>query len=285
MSSRFFGLTGKVAIVTGSTKGMGESIAEQFAASGARVVVTSRNAEECAETAERLNARYGAGNVIAVFQAGELNSKSDQQAIVARAVETFGSITTLVCSPTIQPWFGPSLDIPEEELDRQYVHIFKTRFWITNMCIPHMARAGGGSVVYIGSGSAFEANVERNTYACMRAAEVQMMRNFAAEFGGDNIRFNIISPALIESSGAQSLFADKGTVAGIVQGLPMGRRGTRSEISNAANFLASDASSFTTGAVLPVDGGRNLHVRTSRMTKAFAKEQAARMSDTDTTSS
>jgi len=270
-----FDLTGKVAIVTGSTKGMGLAIAEAFAAHGARVVVTSRNAAECAEVAERLNAEHGRGQRIAASKAGELDSKADQQGLVDAALAAFGSVTTLVCSPSIRPWFGSAIDTPDEEIDRQFLYVFKTRFWITSLCIPHMAKAGGGSVVYIGSGSAFEATAERSVYACMRAAEVTLMRNFAAEFGQNNIRFNIISPGLIDAHGSKALFADRAAVAEITAGVPMRRHGVTSEIANAAAFLASEASSFTTAAVLPVDGGRLTHAVKSRLTNAFAGEQAA----------
>ena len=279
MSADRFDLAAKVAIVTGSTKGMGQTIAEEFVAHGGRVVITSRNAAEALEGASRLNARHGAGSAVAVAQSGDQASLAGQEAVVAKAMTAFGTLTTLVCSPSIQPWFGSSLETPENEIDRQYVLIFKSRFRLTRLCIPHMARAGGGSVIYIGSGSAFEATVERNTYACMRAAEVQMMRNFAAEFGRENIRFNLIAPAMIDSSGANSLFADKAIVADLHAQLPMGRSGTRAEIAATALFLAGDASSFTTGAVLPVDGGRSLHVRATRLRAAFASEQDARMAN------
>jgi NAD(P)-dependent dehydrogenase (short-subunit alcohol dehydrogenase family) len=284
MSNDRFDLSGKVAIVIGATKGMGATIAEQFAASGAKVVVNSRTAADAQEFAATLNDAHGHGEVIAVAKAGDMTSKPDLEAVVEAALDAFGTITTLVLSPSIRPWFGSAVDTPDDEIDMQYLYIFKSRFQVTSLCIPHMARAGGGSVVYIGSGSAFEATSERSVYACMRAAEAQMMRNFAAEFGRNNIRFNFISPGLIDAHGSKSLFADMATVKEITDGMPMRRYGEMSEISNAATFLASDASSFTTGAVLPVDGGRNLHATPSRLTDAFAAEQAGRTDTSDAAS-
>jgi NAD(P)-dependent dehydrogenase (short-subunit alcohol dehydrogenase family) len=189
---------------------------------------------------------------------------------VDTAAEAFGKITSLVYCPSLRPWFGSSIDTPDEEFDNEYLHFFKSKWWITAMCVPHMARAGGGSVVYIGSGSAFEATSERSLTACMRAAEVQMMKNFAAEFGRNNIRFNIISPGLIDAHGSKALFADKQAVAQIVSGMPMRRYGETWEIANCVTFLVSDAASFTTGAVVPVDGGRLLHAAPSRLADAFA---------------
>ena len=264
-----FDLSGKVAIVIGGTKGMGETVCRQFAASGAKVLINSRTQADADTLAAELNAAHGPG--VAIGKAGDMTAKADLAALVDAAVAGFGKVTTLVHSPSLQPWFGSSIDTPDDEFDREFLYFFKSKWWATSLCVPHMARAGGGSVIYIGSGSAFEATSERSLTACMRAAEVQMMKNFAAEFGQNNIRFNIISPGLIDAFGSKPLFADKAAVAQIVAGVPMRRYGETSEISNAVAFLASDASSFTTGAVMPVDGGRLLHAVPSRLGNAFAK--------------
>jgi NAD(P)-dependent dehydrogenase (short-subunit alcohol dehydrogenase family) len=265
-----FDLSDKVAIVVGGTKGMGETISRQFAASGARVLINSRTPDDVEALAAELNAEYGDGHAIAAGKAGDMSVKADLQALVDTAVATFGKVTSLVYCPSLRPWFGSSIETPDDEFDKEYLYFFKSKWWITSMCVPHMAKAGGGSVVYIGSGSCFEATSERSLTSCMRAAEVQMMKNFAAEFGQNNIRFNIISPGLIDAHGSKALFADKAAVAAIVAGMPMRRHGETSEISNVVTFLVSDASSFTTGAVVPVDGGRLLHAVPSRLTNAFA---------------
>jgi 3-oxoacyl-[acyl-carrier protein] reductase len=277
MGESRFDLSGKVAIVIGATKGMGATIAEQFVDSGAQLVVNSRTEAEATALADMLNEQYGNGERIAVARAGDMTDKADLGRVVDTAVDCFGKITTLVLSPTIRPWFGPSVDIPDDEIDIQYLYVFKCRHWITSLCIPHMVRAGGGSVICIGSGSAFEATAERSIYSCMRAAEVQLMKNFAAEYGRNNLRFNIISPGLIDAHGSAALFQDSQAVAQITAGMPMRRHGTTAEISAAVTFLASDASSFVTGAIVPVDGGRNLHAVPSRLGNAFAAEQEARM--------
>ena len=266
-----FDLSDKVAIVVGGTKGMGEATSRQLAASGAKVVINARTAADVDALADELNARHGGGRTVAVGKAGDMSLKADLQVLVDAALESFGKVTSLVYCPSLRPWFGSSIDTPDEEMDKEYLYFFKSKWWITSQCIPHMAKAGGGSVVYIGSGSCFEATSERSLTACMRAAEVQMMRNFAAEFGQNNIRFNIIPPGLIDSHGAQALFADKATVQEITSKLPMRRHGETSEIANMVTFLLSDAASFTTGAVVPVDGGRLLHAVPSRLTNAFAE--------------
>jgi NAD(P)-dependent dehydrogenase (short-subunit alcohol dehydrogenase family) len=143
-------------------------------------------------------------------------------------------------------------------IDEQLLYVLKSRFWLTSLAIPHMIVGGGGSIVYIGSGSVFEATSERSFNTIARAGEWQMMKNFAAEFGPNNIRVNIIAPAMVESSGSQALFASTAGKERIAK-LPLRRGGTTNEVAMAAAFLASEASSFTTGAVLPVDGGRLLH--------------------------
>jgi 3-oxoacyl-[acyl-carrier protein] reductase len=274
MGNDQFDLSGKVAIVVGATKGMGAAIAEQFAASGARVTVNSRSASEADAFAGRLNDRNDRGAPVARAAPGDMTDKAVIKEVVNSTVRTFGKVTTLVLSASIRPWFGPSIAMPDDEIDNHFLSMFKCRFWMTALCIPHMVEAGGGSVIYIGSGSPFEATSERSVASCMRAAEVQMVRNFAAEFGADNVRFNIIAPSLIDAHGSKALFADRATVASIAAGLPMKRSGEVSEIAAAATFLASDASSFTTGAVLPVDGGRLIHAVPNRLGQAFAAEEA-----------
>ena len=273
MGNDHFDLSGKVAIIVGATKGMGAAIAEQFVASGARVTVNSRTAAEAEAFVGRLNDRHGGGEPVARAAPGDMTDKAVIQDVVDSTVANFGKLTTLVLSASIRPWFGPSIAMPDEEIDAHFLHMFKCRFWMSSLCIPHMVAAGEGSVVYIGSGSPFEATSERSVASCMRAAEVQMVKNFAAEFGADNVRFNIIAPSLIDAHGSRALFADRATVALIAAGLPMRRSGDVSEIAAAATFLASDASSFTTGAILPVDGGRLIHAVPNRLGPAFAAEQ------------
>jgi 3-oxoacyl-[acyl-carrier protein] reductase len=177
MSDNQFDLFGKVAIVVGATKGMGAAITEQFAASGARVTVNSRTAAEADAFAGRLNDRYGRGEPVARAAPGDMTDKAAIQAMVDSTVASFGKLTTLVLSASIRPWFGPSIAMPDDEVDTHFLSMFKSRFWMTALCIPHMVEAGGGSVVYIGSGSPFEATSERSVASCMRAAEVQMVKN------------------------------------------------------------------------------------------------------------
>ncbi|MEH6792074.1 SDR family NAD(P)-dependent oxidoreductase [Parasphingorhabdus sp.] len=271
-----FDLSGKVAIIIGGSKGMGLACAELFARSGASVMITSRNQAEAETAADTINEKFGNGETLAVAKSADMVSKDDLRVVVDATLEAFGKITTLVMSPTIRPWFGSAIDTPDAEIDEQFLYIFKSRFWITSMCIPEMAKAGGGSAIWIGSGAVFEATAERSVYSAIRTAEWKMMENFAAEFGKDNIRFNFISPAMIRSSGSQALFRNEEVQRKFSERLPMKRHGEVSEIASVAAFLASESSSFTTGAVIPVDGGRNLHASTSDLTAQFTPEIDAR---------
>ncbi|MCC0057621.1 MAG: SDR family oxidoreductase [Rhodobiaceae bacterium] len=269
MKGTHFDLESKVAIVTGASEGMGRAVSELFAASGARLVIAARTSARIEATAENLNQRFGNGRTIAVPVPGDLGDKAHLRALVETAIERFETLTTVLCSPAIRPWLGPSTETSDDVLDQQLLYVLKSRFWLSTMAIPHMIAAGGGSLIYIGSGSVFEATAERSANSIARAGEWQMMKNFAAEFGKNNLRANIIAPGMVESSGSKALFeSEEG--AKRINGLPMRRGGKVEEIAMAAAFLASDASSFTTGAVLPVDGGRLLHAVDGMLTRAYA---------------
>ncbi|MCA8900516.1 MAG: SDR family oxidoreductase [Hyphomonas sp.] len=270
MSAARFDLTQSVAIVTGATAGMGAAAAEIFARSGARLVITARTLSKLEAKAEYLNNRYGSGGTICVFEAGDLGDKVHLQNLVDIAVNRFGKLTTLLMSPTIAPWIGPSIETPDNVLDEQLLYVLKSRFWLSSMAIPHMIEAGGGSLIYIGSGSVFEATTERSANTIARAGEWQMMKNFAAEYGPQNVRANIIAPGMVQSTGSQALF-DSEQGQDRISRLPLRRGGTTDEIALAAAFLASDASSFTTGMVLPVDGGRLLHTSNNLLSGVFDK--------------
>lgn len=271
MSGAQFDLSNCVAIVTGATQGMGEAVAQLFATSGARLVLSARTADKLENKTAAIN--DSAGKTVAVPVAGDLGDKAHLQALVDTAIAQFGRLTTVLCAPTIKPWLGSSIDTPDAVLDEQLLYVLKSRFWLSSLAIPQMIKAGGGSLVYIGSGSVFEATTERSANSIARAGELQMMKNFAAEFGPQNIRANIVAPAMVESSGSKELF-DSPEGRERISKLPLRRGGTTVEVANAAAFLASDASSFTTGAVLPVDGGRLLHSVDGMLTSAMGKSDS-----------
>lgn len=264
-------LTGKVIIVTGATKGMGRAIAERIAAEGGRVIVTSRNLAECEEVASEICRAHSADSAIAVRC--DVNAKNDLHDLVRQSLDRFGSIDGLVACACAPPWWGPSRETPDEALDHQFLSVFKSKFWLSNLVIDHMVEHGGGSIVFISSGSAFEATSERSVYACMRAAEIQLMRNMAAEFGPSGVRVNAISPGLIRTFSSQAIFEDEARLRQHAAKVPMRRTGEPEEIAAAAVHLLSDDASFTTGSVVPVDGGRLLNAVNNGMAEVLAAEQ------------
>ncbi|MDB5446060.1 MAG: 3-oxoacyl-[acyl-carrier protein] reductase [Phenylobacterium sp.] len=269
-----YDLSGKVAVVTGATKGMGRAIAERFAQSGARVVISSRTAEDVRRVTDELNARYGQDGPVAVGDTCVIEDKADLQKIVDLAVSTFGGLTTLVCNACGMPWLGASEEMRDEEIDFQFLTVFKSKMWLVNAALPALLEAEGAAVVFISSGSAFETTTERNVYACMRAAELHYMRNIAAEYG-PRVRVNAISPGLIETFSAAPLFADEAVRRKIAASVPLNRTGLPEEIASAVAFLASESSAFTTGTVLPVDGGRLLKAKEKVLTQVYKADSPA----------
>ena len=259
MTTAVYELTDKVAIVTGATKGMGLAISEMIAASGGRVVVSSRTLADCQELAEHLNQKYGAGATIAIARACTIENLDEQDSLVDAALEQWGTLTSLVCNASSTPWLGASLDMLDEDVDYQFESVFKSKFRLVRKALPAMLEAGNGSIVFISSGSVHEATIERNVYSCMRAAEIQLIKNLAAEFGPRNIRANAILPGLIKTASSAPIFEHPDRVRAITEKFPLNRHGLPSEIAAAVGFLLSDLSSFTTGSAIPVDGGRIVH--------------------------
>ncbi|MDB5446246.1 MAG: 3-oxoacyl-[acyl-carrier protein] reductase [Phenylobacterium sp.] len=269
-----YDLAGQIAIITGATKGIGRAIADRFAASGAKVVISSRSAEDVQALVEELNGRYGAGGQVAVGDSCVIEDKADLQKIVELAQATFGGLTTLVCNACGLAWLGATHEMPDEQMDYQFLTVLKSKIWLVNLALPALMTANGASVVFIGSGSAFETTIERNIYSAMRAAELQYMRNIAAEYG-PHIRVNAISPGLIETFSSAPLFADDAVRRKIAASVPLNRTGAPEEIAAAAAFLASDSSAFTTGTVLPVDGGRLLKAKEKLLTQVYKGDSRA----------
>jgi 3-oxoacyl-[acyl-carrier protein] reductase len=268
-------LAGKIAVITGATKGMGRAIAERFCAGGAKVVVSSRTAAEVRDLVDALNARYGgADGPVAAGDTCVIEDKADLEKIVALAVSSFGGLTTVVANACGMAWLGASHEMPDPQIDFQFLTVFKSKMWLVNAALPALMAAEAASVIFIGSGSAFETTTERNVYSCMRAAELQYMRNIAAEYG-PQVRVNAISPGLIETFSSAPMFANEAVRRKIAASVPLNRTGLPEEIAQAAAFLASEASAFTTGMVLPVDGGRLLKAKEKVLTEVYGGSSRA----------
>ncbi len=246
-----FDLTGKVAIVTGSSRGIGRAIAERLAEHGARVVVSSRKAEACEPVAAAIRAKGGQAIVVPCH----IGHKDQLQALVERTTSEWGGIDVLVCNAALNPYFGPSAGIPDEAYDRIMGANVRSNFWLCNMALPGMAARGGGSVIIVSSIAGLRGTPLLAVYGLSKAADMQMARNIAVEWGPKNIRANCIAPGLVRTDFARALWENPELEKKRSRETPLLRIGEPDEIAGAAVFLASPAGSFMTGQSIVIDGG------------------------------
>lgn len=246
-----FDLTGKVALITGSTKGIGLAIASRMAEAGARVVISSRNQDACEVVAAQINA--GGGNAIAI--ACNINYKEQLSSLVEKTVAVLGGIDILVCNAALNPHYGSSQDIPDEAFDKIMNANIGSAHRLCQLVIPAMAQRGGGAVIIVSSIAGLKGSKVLGAYGISKAADMQLARNLAVEWGPNNIRVNCIAPGLVRTDFAKALWENPQTYAATVATYPLRRIGEPDEIAGAAIYLASAAGSFTTGQTIVVDGG------------------------------
>jgi len=246
-----FSLENKVALVTGSTKGIGKSIAIRMAEQGAKVVISSRNQDACDEVASEINSNDGE----AIAVACNINYPEQLQDLVQATISKWGKIDTLVCNAALNPYFGPSQDIPDSAFDKVMNANIGSVHRLCQLVIPQMADAGGGAVVIVSSIGGLKGTATLGAYAISKAADMQIARNLAVEWGPKNVRVNCIAPGLIRTDFARALWENPDIYEATVANYPLRRIGEPDEIAGAAVFLASDAGSFTTGQTLVIDGG------------------------------
>ncbi len=246
-----FSLNNKVALITGSTKGIGKAIAMRMAEQGARVVISSRNQDACDEVAAEINE---AGHE-AIAIACNINYKEQLQALVAKTEERLGKINILVCNAALNPYFGKSQDIPDEAFDKVMHANIGSVHRLCQLVMPGMADLGGGAVIIVSSIGGLKGTDALGAYAISKAADMQIARNLAVEGGPQNIRVNCIAPGLIKTDFAKALWENPEIYEQTVSKYPLRRIGEPDEIAGAAVYLASDAGSFTTGQTIVIDGG------------------------------
>jgi NAD(P)-dependent dehydrogenase (short-subunit alcohol dehydrogenase family) len=246
-----FDLTGKVAIVTGSTKGIGLAIAARMAEHGATVVISSRKADACAAVAEKIRSAGGKAEVIPCH----IGRKEALQALVDQTVARCGGIDILVENAGVNPYLGPSAAMPDDAFDRVMGLNVRSNVWLANMAIPHMVARGGGAVIIISSIGGLRGSGQLGAYGLSKAADMQLARNIAVEWGPKNIRANAIAPGLVRTDFARALWEDPVLYRKRTRDTPLQRIGEPDEIAGAAVFLASAAGNFTTGQTIVIDGG------------------------------
>jgi NAD(P)-dependent dehydrogenase (short-subunit alcohol dehydrogenase family) len=252
-SSGIFDLTGKVAVVTGASRGIGAAIAEAFSGAGARVVLASRKLEDLETVAERL--RAAGGEALAV--ACHTGRAAEVEALAARAEEAFGGIDVLVNNAATNPHFGPLLTVDEAQWDKTFEVNVKGYFHAIRACVPRMQRRGGGAVINIASVVGLVPHSGLGVYGVSKAAVLMLSKTLAAELA-PAIRVNAIAPGLIETRFSAGLWSTPEIRDRALAAIPQRRIGQTADLVGAALYLASDASRYTTGAVLVVDGGQML---------------------------
>ncbi|WP_166268818.1 SDR family NAD(P)-dependent oxidoreductase [Marinobacter caseinilyticus] len=251
MTSPLFDLTGKVALITGSTKGIGRSIAEEMTRCGAKVVISSRKAEACEQVAGELKAQGFEATAIPCH----VGKKDELQNLVDQTLATWGQIDVLVCNAATNPVYGATQDMTDEAWDKIMDTNVKGTFWLTQMVLPGMAERGSGAVVMLSSIAGLRGNTVIGTYGVSKAAEAALARNLAVEWGPKGIRVNAIAPGLIQTDFAKALLEDPVRVQRAKDKTPLRRIGEPVDIAGLAVFLAAPASAYITGQVIVADGG------------------------------
>ena len=248
-----FSLAGKVAIVTGSSRGIGKAIAERLAEHGAKVVISSRKLEACEQVAAALNTRHGPGTAIAV--AANISSKEALQTLVDETVQRLGPVDVLVCNAASNPYYGPQAGISDDQFRKVLDNNIVSNHWLIGMVAPGMMERRSGSIVIVSSIGGLRGSAIIGAYCISKAADMQLARNLAVEFGPHNVRVNCIAPGLIKTDFARALWEDTQLLEARNAETPLRRIGEPDEIAGAAVFLASPASSFMTGQTIVIDGG------------------------------
>ncbi len=248
-----FDLTGKVAVITGSSRGIGRAIAERMAEHGAKVVISSRKGPPCDEVANAINERFGVGRAIAV--PANISSKEDLQKLVDETNHAFGRIDVLVCNAATNPYAGPLAGISDEQFHKILQNNVISNHWLIQMVAPQMLERRDGSIVIVSSIGGLRGNALIGAYNISKAADFQLARNLAVEYGPYGVRVNCIAPGLIQTDFARYLWENPAVLEQVTAPMPMKRIGQPDEIAGAAVYLASKASTYMTGQALVVDGG------------------------------
>jgi NAD(P)-dependent dehydrogenase (short-subunit alcohol dehydrogenase family) len=251
--ANLFDLSGKTAIITGSSRGIGKAIAHRMAEHGANVVVSSRKADACEAAAAEINETIGRKAAIAV--PANIAAKDALQNLVDETNRAFGQIDICVCNAASNPYFGPMGGISDDQFTKILQNNIISNHWLINMCAPQMRARKDGAVIIISSIGGLKGSPVIGAYDISKAADMQLARNLACEFGPDNVRVNTIAPGLVQTDFAKALWENPAILKASTERSALKRIGQPDEIAGMAVFLASKAGGFTTGQTFVIDGG------------------------------
>jgi NAD(P)-dependent dehydrogenase (short-subunit alcohol dehydrogenase family) len=251
-----FDMTGKIAVITGSTRGIGRAIAERMVEHGANVVISSRKQDVCDAVTAEINGRFGKGRAISV--AANISSKENLQHLVDEANRAFGRIDVLVCNAASNPYYGPLAGISDDQFRKILDNNIVANNWLISMVVPQMIERKDGSIIIVSSIGGLKGSTILGAYAISKAADMQLARNLACEYGPSNVRVNCIAPGLIKTDFAKALWDNPENLKASTARSPLLRIGIPDEIAGAAVFLGSAAGNFMTGQTMVIDGGATI---------------------------
>ena len=249
-----FDLTGKVALITGASRGIGQAIAQAYAAAGAQVVLSSRKQPGLERVADTI--RQAGGKALPI--AAHTGDEEAVQDLIAKTLETYGGIDIVVNNAATNPHFGPILSSEESQWDKIYDVNVKGYFRVAKSCIPNMIERGGGKIINMASVAGLGPQPGMGIYCVSKAAVLMLTQVLATELASNNIQVNAIAPGFVKTKFSSVLWQNESVYNRVVKAIPQQRMAEPQELVGAALFLASSASSFTTGATLVVDGGQML---------------------------
>ena len=247
-----FDLTGKTALITGSSKGIGKAIAEAMAHQGANVIISSRKGDICEEVAAAINAG-GKGKAKAIVC--NISHKDQLEALVSQTHDAFGQIDILVCNAAVNPYYGPIHEIPDSAFEKVLHVNILSNHWLCQMVLPEMRERKDGTIIIVSSVGAYRGSTTLGAYAISKGADLQLVRCLAQENGPSNIRVNGLAPGLIKTNFARALWEDPERRKRVESTYPLRRLGEPEDIAGTAILLASKAGNYITGQTIVIDGG------------------------------
>ena len=246
-----FNLTGKVAVVTGSSRGIGYSIAENLAKENASVIISSRKTEACEAAVKRIQSVGGVAHAIPA----NIGKKNDIENLISETKKTFGKIDLLVCNAASNPFYGSMSELPDEAFQKILQNNVISNHWLANLVLPDMAERKSGTIIIVSSIGGLKGTDKLGAYAISKAADMQLARNLSIEWGSKNITVNCIAPGLIKTDFAKALWENEKIRKHYEELTPLKRVGDPDDIGGIAVFLASKAGAFVPGQTIGADGG------------------------------